>query len=226
MSETQTTAPPPSVPLRYLLGVPKTWWNFDLDPSTRDASIGRRFRAGLKGADVDPSVADRMVRAGRKAAREAHARGALQLSGILEVLGGGTTLIATTMVLRLSPPPEAAPDLSQLMTSYAVHTARNPLARAAGGSVGKAEFIELPHAGQAGRVTYLEDVDFYGKNWARMAIMQTVVPVPGTDDFLIIASSTPCLAFTDEFFGVFDAISGTLRFEFEKEPTVPMVRDL
>ncbi|MET7503092.1 hypothetical protein [Streptomyces microflavus] len=218
MPETHTAAPrPASVPVRYLLGFPETWWNLDLDPSTRDGSIRRRVLAGLEGSGAGPAVVDRMVRTARKSAREAHVRGALQLAGTFEVLEGGTTLIATTMVLRLAPPPDVVPDLSQLMLSYAVNNARNPLARKSGGKGHRTDVIELPHAGTAGRVTYLEDVDFYGKGWARMAIMQTIVPVPETDEFIVIASTTPSLGLMDEFFGVFDAISNTFRFEYAPE---------
>lgn len=50
-----------------------------------------------------------------------------------------------------------------------------------------------------------------------MAIMQTIVPVPETDEFIVIASTTPSLGLMDEFFGVFDAISNTFRFEYAPE---------
>jgi hypothetical protein len=152
-----------------------------------------------------------MVRAARKTAREARALGALQLAGMFEVMEDGSPLIATTMVLRVIPPEDASPKLSEMMISYALRNARNPLGRNTSGN--QAEIIDLPHAGAAGRATSIEDVDFYGRGKVRMAIMQTVVPVPVSGDFLIIASATPNLNLMDEFFDVFDAIGGTLTFE-------------
>jgi hypothetical protein len=43
--------------------------------------------------------------------------------------------------------------------------------------------------------------------------MHTVVPVPHSRDFLVVSSSTPNIGLTDAFFDVFDAISGTVRFQ-------------
>lgn len=216
MTQTQqATTEPPSVPTGYALRYPESWWHLELDPSTRDATIRRRLLAGLDEETADRDLVDSMVRAARKAAREAHARGALQLAGMFELMDDGSPLIGTTMVLRIISPDEDPPDLSQLMVSYAIRNAGLPLGKNT--SANQADLIELPLVGPAGRVTSVEDIDFYGKGWARMAIMHTVVPVPESGDFLVIASSTPNVGLTDEFFEVFDAISGTLKFEFNSQ---------
>ncbi|MFE6178857.1 hypothetical protein [Streptomyces sp. NPDC056464] len=210
------TAEPAAVPGRYFLRFPGSWWNLDLDPSTRDAAIRRRLLEGLEpsrpGQPLDretAELADALVRSARKAARQAHARGALQLAGIFELFDGAP-LIASTMVFRVSPPKDTEAALCDLLVAYAVRNAGLPHGR--GTRANGAEFIELPLAGPAGRVTSVEDVDFYGRGWVRMAIMQTVVPIPGTRDFLVVASTTPNLTLRDEFFTVFDAIAETLFF--------------
>src|SRR4030095_2208961 len=100
MAQPALAKPPPSAPSAYALRFPASWWNFDLDPSTRDASIRRRILAGVDEQKADRALLDSMVRAARKAAREAHARGALQLAGMFQVMDDGSPLIATTMVLR------------------------------------------------------------------------------------------------------------------------------
>lgn len=52
-----------------------------------------------------------------------------------------------------------------------------------------------------------------GRGTVRTALMHTVVPVPNSRDFLVVSSSTPNLSLVDAFFDVFDAISGTVRFQ-------------
>jgi hypothetical protein len=193
----------------YYLRFPASWWNLVLDPNTRDGAIKRRILAGVDSRTADRSTVDAMIRAARKAARDAYALGALQLAGMFEVADAGL-LIATTAVHRLILPPDTAVDLSELMVSYAVRNAGLPLSRSSPAS--RTEIIDLPEAGPAGRVTYLEDVDLFGKGWSRTAIMVTLVPVPDSNDLLVIASTTPNIGLAEAFYDVFDAIGATLRF--------------
>ncbi|MFJ3233689.1 hypothetical protein [Streptomyces sp. NPDC086787] len=200
-------------PNTYGLRMPESWWNLDLDPSTRDASIRRRIMADI--GDNVPADAreglDSLIRAARRSAREAHARGALQFAGMFDVLEDGSFLIGNVMVLRHDLPEGATPDLAELMLAFANHGAGNSLGK--GTRARQTGVVELPHAGPAGRVTSVEDIDFYGRASIRVAIMQTIVPVPGTDSILVIAGTTPNLPLTDQFFDVFDAIAGTLKFD-------------
>jgi hypothetical protein len=116
------------------------------------------------------------------------------------------------VVSRITPPPDSVPDLPSLMTAYAVRNAALPLAR--GTAANRVEMIDLP-SGPAGRATSVEDLDFQGRGTVRMAIMQTVVALPGTEDLLVISSATPNLGLTDAFFDVFDAVAGSLAFDVD-----------
>ncbi|MGP4112114.1 hypothetical protein ACTWP5_14510 [Streptomyces sp. 4N509B] len=205
------------VPAAYGLRFPASWWNLDLNPNTRDAAIRRRILSDLGGeAALTSAPADAraglesLIRAARRSAREAHARGALQLAGMFDLLEDGSVLIGNVMVLCVNLPEGTTPDLSELMLAYAVQGARNPLGQ--GTRARRNEIIELPHVGPAGRATSVEDIDFYGRGWARVAISQTVVPVPGTHSLLVVAGTTPNLTLVDAFFDMFDAIAGTLTF--------------
>jgi hypothetical protein len=193
----------------YSLRFPASWWNLVLDPNTRDGAIKRRILAGVDLRTADRSTVDALIRTARKAARDAYALGALQLAGMFELTDTGL-LIATTAVHRLILPPETALDLSELMVSYAVRNAGLPLSRSSPPS--RTEIIDLPGVGPAGRAIYLEDVDLFGKGWSRTAIMVTLVPVPESNDLLVIASTTPNISLAEAFYDVFDAIGSTLRF--------------
>ncbi|MDB1087111.1 hypothetical protein PJ985_05960 [Streptomyces sp. ACA25] len=203
-------AEPGAAPTRYGLRFPDTWWHLDLDPNTRDASIRRRLEEGLAGPDTDPERLDTLIRMARRSAREAHDRGALQLAGVFEVLDNDSTLTATTMVLRVPLPEGESSDLASLLLPVAMRNSRNPLLRDMPGS--RAEIVEHPQVGAVGRVTSLEDVDYYGQATIRTALLQTLIPVPDSDTVLVIASQTPNVGLMEPFFEVFDAIARTFRF--------------
>ncbi|MFI1397989.1 hypothetical protein [Streptomyces sp. NPDC020681] len=206
-------APALRIPANYGLRLPESWWNLDLDPSTRDGSIRRRIMEDV-GEDIPADAReglDSLIRAARRSAREAHARGALQFAGMFDLMEDGSVLIGNVMVLRFDLPEDAPADLTELMLAYAVRGARNPIGK--GTRARQSEIIELPHAGPAGRATSVEDIDFYGRGRARVAIMQTIVPVPGTGSILVVAGTTPNLTLVDPFFDMFDAIASTLKFD-------------
>lgn len=207
------TAAPPApegAPTRYKLRFPDNWWTLDLNPNTRDASIRRRVEEQVGDTDIDPGVRDSLVRSTRRIAREAHARGALQAAGMVQPVDDGTLLSATTVVMRVLTPEDSTEDLQQLLVPVALKQAKNPLGQ--GTDANTVQSVDIPEVGPAGRVTSVEDLEFSAGNGVRMVLLHTVVPVPDSRDFLVISSATPNLSLSTEFFGVFDAIAGTLRF--------------
>jgi hypothetical protein len=204
-----------TVPSRYQVQFPTSWSSLDLHPATRDASIRQQILAGLSERDrTEQADAVRaLVRSARDAARDAHARGALQLSGLFDIFEGAP-LIAATAVVRVAVPPDERADLPDLMVAYGVRNARLPTNK--GDTAARTELVDLPMAGIAGRTVTFEDVDFEGRGWVRMAIMQTIVPIPGSSDLLTLLSSTPNLPYAPSFFRVFEAIAETLQFLGER----------
>ncbi|MER6996814.1 hypothetical protein [Streptomyces sp. NPDC000410] len=211
MTQTAATAPPAAAPRHFTIRYPDSWWKLDLNSRTRDADIRRGIQAQAEGLQVERTMVDTMIRSARKSAREAHARGAVQAAGMMEYTDSAEVLTATTIVMRVLTPEDHSSDLSELMVPVALKNARNPLGK--GTAANTAEVIELPGIGSAGRVTQIEDIDFWGRGTVRTALMHTVVPVPHSRDFLVVSSFTPNLSLVDAFFDVFDAISGTLRFQ-------------
>ncbi|MEV7524606.1 hypothetical protein [Streptomyces sp. NPDC091371] len=203
---------PPGAPGHFSLEFPQSWWHLDLDPRTRDNAIRRRIEEQTQGQDyVSADDVDAMVRTTRSVAREAYGQGALRAAGMFRFLDDGSTLMAATVVLRVRAPEDGSADMAELLMPVALKNARNPLGR--GTPANSVEMIELPEAGPAGRVTAIEDVDYFGRGHVRTALMHTIAAVPNSRDFLVISSTTPNLSLVTEFFEVFDAISSTLRFE-------------
>lgn len=203
-----------AAPAGYTLRFPDSWWHLDLDPSTRDVSIRRRIESEVKKVpQLSREQVDELVRSTRRTAREAHARGALRASGMLRILRAGSgplVLSATTVVLRMSVPDDQSEDLADLVVAAGMQLGTE--AEGSGLPPGEVELVELPQIGPVGRITKIEEVDYRGTPVAT-AMRHTLIPVPGSRDYLVLASSTPNVDLADQFYEVFDAIAESFRFE-------------
>ncbi|MFI6369952.1 hypothetical protein [Streptomyces sp. NPDC050546] len=208
------TEQPEGAPAGYTLRFPDSWWHLDLDPSTRDASIRRRIESQVKKAPrLSREQVEELIRSTRRTAREAHARGALRASGMLRILKAGSgplVLSATTAVLRISVPEGQSEDLADLVVAAGMQLGTQ--AEGTGLPPGEVELLELPQVGAAGRITRIEDVDHRGTP-VPTAMRHTLIPVPNSRDYLVLASSTPNVDLADQFYEVFDAIAESFRFE-------------
>lgn len=205
---------PAGAPGRYSLNFPSSWEHLDLDPNTRDASIRRRIEAEAAGLDVPREQKDTLIRDTRRWAREAYAQGALQIAGLVRFLADNSTLNATTLVLRTRIPEGESTDLVEIMTSAGLQNHRTSVGR--GTDANTVEVVDLPEVGSAGRMTSVEDLDYFGKATVRTAVHQIVIPVPSSRDLMVLGSSTPNISMLEDFFKVFDAIAGTFRFHHDE----------
>ncbi|MEU6845329.1 hypothetical protein ABZ930_25970 [Streptomyces sp. NPDC046716] len=207
---------PPGAPARYTLRYPSSWSHLDLDPNTRDVAIRRRVEEQAEGVDVDRETMDTLIRDTRRSAREAFAQGALQVGYLLGFLQDGSTLNATAMVLRTSIPDGEPTDLTQMMLAAGVRNSRTSVGRHS--ELNRVEIMELPEVGSVGRMTSLEDFDYFGQATVRTAVHQVVIPVPKSRDLMVLAGTTPNITLADRFFDVFDAVAETFRFHDAGEP--------
>ncbi|WP_239013201.1 hypothetical protein [Streptomyces sioyaensis] len=123
---------------------------------------------------------------------------------------GPLVLSATMVVLRISVPEEQSEDLADLVVAAAMQLGTE--AEGSGLPPGEVELVELPQVGAAGRITRIEEVDYQGTS-VPTAVRHTLIPVPNTRDYLVLASSTPNVDLADQFYEVFDAIAESFRFE-------------
>ncbi|WP_433857140.1 hypothetical protein [Streptomyces kronopolitis] len=214
MTQPVTQKRPEGAPAGYTLRFPDSWWHLDLDPGTRDASIRRRIESEVKQApQLSREQVDALIRSTRRTAREAHAQGALRAAGMLRILrasSGPLVLSATAVVLRMSVPEEQSEDLADLVMAAGMQL--GTAAEGTGLPPGEVELTELPHVGAVGRISRIEDVDHQGKP-VPTAMRHTLIPVPNSRDYLVLASSTPNVDLAEQFYDVFDAIAESFRFE-------------
>jgi hypothetical protein len=197
---------------RFTIAYPASWWSVNLHPAVRDSEVRKRVLSGLSDAErIEHAELIRQVtRSAKKWAAACHEQGALQFFGFFEIIDE-VPLTAVTMVLRYVVPDDLEPDLSDMMIGIAMRNAGLRLGK--GTVANRTEILDLPDAGPAGRCTSVEEVRTADLPPGRVAVMNTLVPLPGTREILIITSVTPNLEYADHFLALFERIADTLVLE-------------
>jgi hypothetical protein len=203
----------------FALTVPDTWFEIDLHPATRDASINDLVRIRTRGVPELSAQRGAIAKLLRETARDAVGGGAVYLGVMVEVVEGAG-LSASTMVSVL-PSPDGTSEVSN--TSAIMATLREKTARSEHDTWRKTAIVELPAAGQAARSFGVEDVEVPGgAGWVRATTMQTFVPVPDSLRVALISCSSPNVVLVDAFHDLFDAVTSTFRFVPDStSPTAP-----
>ncbi|MFD4477452.1 hypothetical protein ACFWPU_15255 [Streptomyces sp. NPDC058471] len=205
--------PRPPAPVGISLSVPDSWWEFDIRPEGREATIRALIDERVREIpDLGPHRAD-LTNILRKMAKEAHDSGALYMGCMAENFDG-IPLTATVTVsvigaknkqgVALSTDPRVIADSLRTITP-----------RRDGDAWRTVTTVEIPEVGMAARTVGVEDVPVAqgDTRTLRMALTQTYIPVPGTTEQVIIVSgASPVLDLSEAFHDIFDAVTGTFRF--------------
>ncbi|MFF0591066.1 hypothetical protein ACFYWD_34430 [Streptomyces sp. NPDC003781] len=200
-------------PAAFSLSVPESWWEFDIRPEGREATIRALVDERLdETPELAPYRAD-LTAMLRKMAKDAHDSGALYLGCMAENFDG-VPLSATVTVsvigaknkqgVALSTDPRAIADSLRTIT-----------ARREGDAWRKVTTVDIPEVGPAARTYGVEDVPVApgDSRTLRMVLTQTYIPVPGTTDQVVLVSgASPVLDLAEAFHDIFDAVTGTFRF--------------
>ncbi|MFA3873609.1 hypothetical protein ABS735_07955 [Streptomyces sp. MMCC 100] len=195
------------------ISVPESWWEFDIRPEGREATIRALVDERL---DETPELAPYRIDLTamlRKMAKDAHDSGALYLGCMAENFDG-VPLSATVTVsvvgaknkqgVTLSTDPRAIADSLRTIT-----------ARRDGDAWRKVTTVDIPEVGPAARTYGVEDMPVApgDSRTLRMVLTQTYIPVPGTTDQVVLVSgASPVLDLAEAFHDIFDAVTGTFRF--------------
>jgi hypothetical protein len=77
----------------------------------------------------------------------------------------------------------------------------------------RATFVDLPWVGRAARSHGVEDIVLPDRaGWIRTTMMQTFVPIPQSEQIVLISCSSPNVVLVDALHDLFDAVSSTFRF--------------
>lgn len=196
----------------FTITVPMSWWEFDVHPATREASIRRLMGQRVR---ENPALAEHrgaITKFLNRAARQAYDSGAVYV-GCMAQNFGAIPLTATVTVSAIG---ARTPDGELLPTDPAAIMAglRELPARREGGPWRKVTAVEIPDVGPAARTYGIEDIEDTGGNRAlRTVLTQTFIPFPDQPDRVALVScSSGVLDLADSFFDIFDAVTSTFRF--------------
>lgn len=196
----------------FTITVPMSWWEFDIHPATREASVRRLMAQRVR---ENPVLAGHRGVLGKflnKAGREAYDSGAVYV-GCMAQSFGAVPLTATVTVSVVG---ARTPEGELLSTDPASIVAglRQKVARREGDPWRKVSAVEIPDVGAAARTFGVEDVEEPGSGRAlRVVLMQTFIPVPDqVGRVALVSCSSAVLDLADSFFDIFDAVTSTFRF--------------
>ncbi|CAL9474589.1 hypothetical protein [Streptomyces sp. Tu 3180] len=202
-----------AAPIGLSLSVPDSWWEFDIRPEGREATIRALVDERVREIpELAPYRAD-LTAMLRKMAKDAHDSGAVYLGCMAENFDG-VPLSATVTVSVLGARNEQGVALSTDPRAIA-ESLRTITPRREGDAWRKVTTVEIPEIGVAARTYGVEDVPVApgDSRTLRMVLTQTYVPVPGTaDQVVLVSGASPVLDLAEAFHDIFDAVTSTFRF--------------
>ncbi|MGW0489598.1 hypothetical protein [Streptomyces olivaceus] len=200
-------------PAGLSLTVPDSWWEFEIRPEGREATIRALVDERVNETpELAPYRSD-LTAMLRKMAKDAHDSGALYLGCMAENFDG-VPLSATVTVSVLGAKNQQGVALSTDPRAIA-DSLRTVTARREGDAWREVTTVDIPEVGPAARTYGVEDVPVApgDRRTLRMVLTQTYIPVPGTTEQVVLVSgASPVLDLAEAFHDIFDAVTGTFRF--------------
>ncbi|WP_330306593.1 MULTISPECIES: hypothetical protein [unclassified Streptomyces] len=195
------------------LSVPDSWWEFDIRPEGREATIRTLIDERTREIpELAPYRAD-LTNMLRKMAKDAQDSGAVYMGCMAENFDG-VPLSATVTVSVLGAKDKQGVTLSTDPRAIA-ETLRTITPRRDGDAWRTVTTVDIPEVGPAARTFGVEDVPVAqgDTRTLRMVLTQTYIPVPGTTDQVVLVSgASPVLDLAEAFHDIFDAVTSTFRF--------------
>ncbi|MFJ2635797.1 hypothetical protein ACIO6U_28130 [Streptomyces sp. NPDC087422] len=226
-----SSAPSGTSPVRGVnILVPSSWYEFDIHPATRDASIREVVRERVQ---ERPELADSrtaLIRTLTRTADEAWQTGVLYFGALADLSDEAPlTASVTIAVLEADDRADGTADgdrpgggaggaggtggnLAALVAALKpVAAGRRPT-----DPWRRIKLVELPDAGSAARSEGIDDIELPDDDrTVRMVLMQTFVPFPGGDPRVaVISGATSQLALAEPMLELFDGITETFRFVY------------
>jgi hypothetical protein len=211
---TSSTSPEnPGLSSGFSLSVPDSWWEFDIRPEGRDATVrglvDERIREVPELAEYRGDLAAVL----RKMAKDAYDSGAVYMGCMAENFDGvplTATLTVSVLGARNKQGVALSTDPRAIAESLGTVTARRE-----GDAWRSVTTVDIAQVGVAARTFGVEDVPVAqgDTRTLRMVLTQTYIPVPGTTDQVVLVSgASPVLDLAEAFHDIFDAVTGTFRF--------------
>jgi hypothetical protein len=205
----------------FSLRVPQTWFEFDVWRATRTGDLARMVDQRLEDLPEFRPHRASILRGLRQLAEDAERRGAVYCAAAADRIDDDGMLLASLMVFSTAGMPE--PALNTVEAIAAQLTASQPTPDGSGSDSGITPWREVRvidlDAGRAVRVRGVSPVQSSdGTQSLPVVSMQTLIPIPGTDDVLNVVLTSPLASMAEGLLDLFDAISATLAWESGPNP--------
>lgn len=196
--------------LGYTITVPDSWFELDLEPSTREASIRRLVEARVRGNDTMWEQRAAIQKMLLEQARAAHESGATYCASFSIPTEEGPITGSVTVSLVMDPAYDETSVLEDVLRS---------VPRTGGDLDAWTEIGTVDIDGvECLRSRGVEDAPLGDGNFIRNVSMLTVVPVRDHRRMFLVACSSPVVVMAEELHDLFDAVTGTFRV-VRLEPT-------
>jgi hypothetical protein len=194
----------------FAITVPPSWFEIDLLPATREASIAALVEERLREV---PELWDHratIVRLLRTQAREAWAAGARYCACMVEPTEEGPITASVTVSVVTGPLGVRRRDAAYADALLA--PLRPKTAKDDDDTWCEVRTVDVPDSDLAARSWGVEDVDLPdGAGWVRVVQMTHLAAVPGVNRVVMVNCSSPVVALAEPMLDMFDAICGTVR---------------
>lgn len=200
-------------PVGVSLAVPDSWWEFDIRPEGREATVRQLIDERVRATPELAPYRGELSALLRRMARDAYDSGALYLGCMAENFEG-VPLTATVTVSVLGATDARGVALSTDPQAIA-QSLKTITPRRDGDAWRQVTTVEIPEVGLCARTYGVEDVPIEqgDSRTVRMALTQTYVPVPGRpQEIVLISGASPVLDLAEAFHDIFDAVTSTFRF--------------
>lgn len=188
MTTSSTSPENPGLSSGFSLSVPDSWWEFDIRPEGRDATVrglvDERIREVPELAEYRGDLAAVL----RKMAKDAYDSGAVYMGCMAENFDGvplTATLTVSVLGARNKQGVALSTDPRAIAESLGTVTARRE-----GDAWRSVTTVDIAQVGVAARTFGVEDVPVAqgDTRTLRMVLTQTYIPVPGTTDQVVLVS--------------------------------------
>ena len=215
----------------FSLRIPETWFEFDVWRATRTGDLARMVDARLEELPELRPHRSLILRGLRQLAEDAERRGAVYCAAAADRVDDDGMMLASLMVFSTVGMLEPALNSVEAIAAQLIAAGPSSAGSSGTGSSGtgsngtgsdvpdesapwrEVRVIELD-AGRAVRVrgvSSLESPD--GTQRLPIVSMQTLIPIPGSDDVLDVVLTSPLVSMAEGLLDLFDAISATLSWE-------------
>jgi hypothetical protein len=190
--------------LAYVLTVPETWFELDVEPATRETSARRLVEERVRGNETMWEQRHAIQKVLVEQARAAYEAGATYCASFSIPTDEGAITGTVTVSLVMDPAYDEETTFVDFLRARP-RTGDDPLEPHTDVTAVRIDGVECA------RSSGIEDTPIGDGTFVRNVSMLTAVPVPDHRRLFLVACSSPVIVLEEQLLDLFDAVTGTFR---------------